>query len=87
MKRLRNDINDRKHCIKIERDNCFRLDEETRKLKSNLIQEEKNRNQTKADLAKQQRVMNSSSIYNIELENERAVLLLEINQSVNDYKI
>ena len=41
----------------------------------------------KADLAKEQRVMNSASIYSKELENERAMLLLEINQSVNEFKI
>ena len=52
-------------------------------MKMNLLQEEKNRNQVKADLAKAQKVMNSASIYNKELENERAMLLLEINQSVS----
>ena len=73
---LRENIDDRKANIKIERKTCLELDQECKNLKVHLMQEEKNRNQVKADLARDQRVMNSASIYSKELENERAVLLL-----------
>jgi len=45
------------------------------------------RNAVKAELVKQQRVMDSFSIETKELENERAMVLLEINQSVLKNKI
>ena len=51
-------------------------------LKNNLMLEEKTRNQVKGELMKGQRVMDSCSIANRELEEERAMLLLEVNQSV-----
>ena len=51
-------------------------------LKNNLLFEEKTRNQVKLELVKAQRVMESFSIESKELENERAMVLLEVNQSV-----
>lgn len=36
---------------------------------------------------KQQNVMSSYSVYNKELEDERAMLLVEINQSVKSFKL
>ena len=51
-------------------------------MKNNLMMEEKARNNVKNELMKGQRIMDSCSIENKELENERAMLLLEINQSV-----
>ena len=51
-------------------------------LKNNLMSEEKKRNDVKNQLVKQQRVMDSFSIETKELENERAMLMLEINQMV-----
>ena len=56
-------------------------------LKNNLLNEDRTRTNTKADLIKQQKVMNSSSILMSELEQERANLLLTINQSVATYKL
>ena len=56
-------------------------------LKNNLLIEEKNRTNVKADLIKQQIVMNSASILMSELEQERANLLLTINKSVASYKL
>jgi hypothetical protein len=56
-------------------------------LKANLMQEEKQRNFVKGELMKQQRVMDSFSIEKKELENERAMVLLDINNSVLKNKI
>ena len=44
--------------------------------------EEKARNNVKGELVRAQRVMDSCSIENKELENERAMVLLEINETV-----
>lgn len=56
-------------------------------LKHNVMNEEKLRNDLKMDLIQDQRVMTSCSVITKELENERAMLLLEINENVRKNKI
>ena len=63
------------------------LDRQTKMLKTNLMHEDKIKSQTKSELSKAQKVMNSATIYYKELENEKAMLLLEINQSVDSIRL
>lgn len=63
------------------------MTEEVSFLKTTLMKEEKERNFVKGELMKQQKVMDSFSIESKELENERAMVLLEINRSVLKNKI
>lgn len=64
-----------------------KITEEVSFLKTTLMKEEKERNFVKGELMKQQKVMDSFSIESKELENERAMVLLEINRSVLKNKI
>lgn len=68
--------------IKKEEQNIEELENKTRVLKLQLLQDDKLRNYVKSELIKQQKVMNSESIEAKELEEERAMVLLEINKSV-----
>lgn len=70
-----------------EEDNVKRMTAMVNNLKASLLQEEKQRNQVKEKLMRQQRVMDSFSIEAKELENERAMLLLDINSSVLKNKL
>jgi hypothetical protein len=56
-------------------------------LKNNLLVEDKLKTNLKAELIKEQKLMTSCSILTKELEHERAVMLLEINQSVSLNKL
>ena len=63
-------------------DNCANLDNECHNLKNSLMDEDKLRLRLKADLISEQKVMTGQSILQKELEQERAVLMLEINKYV-----
>ena len=84
---LREQIKERKEDKAREMRNIEQLENECKNLKVNLLQEEKARTYTKGELSKSQRVMNSASIYYKELEDEKAILLLEINKSVDTFKL
>ena len=56
-------------------------------LKNQLLNEEKNKTNLKGDLIKEQKVMKAQGILMSELEQERANLLLEINKSVETYRL
>ena len=81
------DNEDKRNNIARETQNCDNLDERCKMLKNHLLIEDKNRGNLKADLIKHQKVMDSSSILQSELEQERANLLLTINRSVAVYKL
>jgi len=56
-------------------------------LKNNLMVEEKLRNNLKLDLISEQRIMASSSIVQKEREEERAMMLIDINDKVSRNKL
>ena len=62
--------------------NCNNLDIECHNIKNQLMDEDKLRLRLKADLINEQKVMTGQSILQKELEQERAVLMLEINKYV-----
>lgn len=56
-------------------------------MKNNLMVEEKLRNNLKLDLISEQRIMASSSIVQKEREEERAMMLIDINDKVSRNKL
>lgn len=84
---LRHANADKRANIATEEENVRRMTAMVNNLKASLLQEEKQRNLVKDRLMKQQRVMDSFSIESKELENERAMLLLDINSSVLKNKL
>lgn len=84
---LKNANNDKNMNINYVDNDVKNLNNKVNILKATLMQEEKLRNYTKNQLMKQQKVMDSFSIETKELENERAMVLLEINTSVLKNKL
>lgn len=84
---LRTDNVNASNSIASETSNCNKLDGNCKLYKNNLLLEEKMKTNLKGELIKEQKVMTSCSILTKELEHERAVLLLAINQSVATNKL